>query len=194
MKPIPLVLVTVLATPIATHAQSTDSKTPTTNAAPRPAGEARTPAGDLRIFNHVAIGEDAPDFELSDANGSTFRLSHMRGRGLLLTFANQRGTLPGFGAVAESLNALGVTFVGICHDSPQSLRSLAERTGVPYLMLSDPTGEISAIYGAYDALASSIVPGFVLVGPRGKVRMVFLGESLPPAELLALTRYSLAGL
>jgi peroxiredoxin len=194
MKPIPLVLIAALATPVATHAQSTEPKTPTTSVSTRTDGEVRPPAADLRIANHVQVGEDAPDFELSDANGGTFRLSHMRGRGLLLHFADRRATLPALGAVAESLRALGVTLVGICHDSPQSLRTLAERAGVPYAMLSDPTGEISAIYGAYDALASSIVPGFVLIGPLGKVRMVFLGESLPTSELLALTRYSLAGL
>jgi peroxiredoxin len=194
MKPVPLVLIAALLAPATLRAQSSEPKSTTTTVAPRPTGEARSPAGELRISNRVLVGEDAPDFELSDANGRPFRLSQMRGRRVLLNFADRRVMLSPFTGVAESLRTLGVTLVGVCHDSPQSLRTLAERDGVSYAMLSDPTGEISAIYGAYDYLGSAIVPGFVLVGPRGKVRMVFLGESLPPAELLELTRYTLNGL
>src|SRR5262245_5583016 len=116
MKPIPLVLIVALATPVAAHAQSSEPKTPASNVTVRPPSENRAPAGDLRISNRVVVGEDAPDFELSDANGGRFRLSQMRGRRLLLHFADRRVMLPAFAAVAESLRALGVTFVGICHD------------------------------------------------------------------------------
>ncbi|MBI3538864.1 MAG: peroxiredoxin family protein [Candidatus Eisenbacteria bacterium] len=194
MKRIPMLLLAALAAPLASHAQTSEPKAPPTTTTARPTGDARVPDGELRIFNHVQVGEDAPDFELSDADGRPFRLSQMRGRRMMLNFADRRAMLPAFGALAESLSAMGVMLVGVCHDSPQSLKTMSEKTRVRFLLLSDPTGQVSSIYGAYDSQASSIVPGFVLVGPRGRVRMVFLGESLPTAELLELTRFALAGL
>ena len=72
--------------------------------------------------------------------------------------------------------------------------SLAERDSLTFELLSDPTGEVSAIYGAYDFPTRSIMPGHVLVGRKGVVRMVLLGQALKPDDLLWLTRYALTGL
>lgn len=169
---------------------------PKTQAAPnqaRPDAGVRTPTNEIRIGSRVFVGEEAPDFELSNLDGRPVRLMRFRGDRVLLAFADRREMLVPFAAIAESLRASGVSLVGICHDSPQSLRTLATRERLPFELLSDPTGEISAMYGAYDYMASSIVPGFVLVGRRGLVRMVFLGEMLPSTELLQLTRYALTG-
>ena len=84
--------------------------------------------------------------------------------------------------------------IGIARDSPHSLRLLAERDSLSFVLLSDPTGEISAIYGSYDFATSSIRPGYVLVGRTSVVRMALLGQKLPPDDLLQITRYALIGL
>jgi peroxiredoxin len=184
-------MVALLLMPAALAAQEPKSQpapTPT-----RPDGNVRTPVSDMRVSNRVFVGEEAPDFELSNLDGHPVQLSRYRGDRVLLTFANRRDMLVPFAAIAESLHANGVSLVGICHDSPQSLRTLATRERLPFELLSDPTGEISAMFGAYDYGESGIVPGFVLVGRRGLVRMVFLGQMLPPSELLELTRYALTG-
>jgi peroxiredoxin len=83
--------------------------------------------------------------------------------------------------------------VGVCHDSPQSLRTLALRDSLPFELLSDSTGEVAAVYGAFDFSISSILPGYILVDRRGKVRMVLLGQELAPEQLVDLTRYALGG-
>lgn len=192
MRTIPLALIATLVLPLPLLAQP-DPKNAPQPPRGRPA-EVGPPASQIRISSKVYVGEDAPDFELTDANGRSFRLSRMRGERVLLVFADRRDLLAPYAAAAETLRALGVTMVGVCHDSPQSLRTIATRDNLSFPMVSDPTGEIAAIYGAYDFRASSIVPGFVLVGVRGKVRMVFLGEGLPPEGVIELTRYTLSGL
>jgi peroxiredoxin Q/BCP len=192
MRTIPLALIAMLVLPLPLLAQP-DPKNQPQPPRPRPP-EVGPPASQIRISSKVYVGEDAPDFELTDANGAAFRLSRLRGDRVLLVFADRRDLLVPYAAAAETLHALGVRMVGVCHDSPQSLRTTATRDKVTYPMVSDPTGEIAAIYGAYDYRASSIIPGFVLVGVRGKVRMVFLGEALPPGGVIELTRYTLSGL
>jgi peroxiredoxin Q/BCP len=193
MRTIPLALIAMLVLPLPLLAQP-DPKNPPQPPRGRPPGEVGPPATQIRISSRVYVGEDAPDFELTDANGRPFRLSRMRGERVLLVFADRRDLLVPYAAAADSLRSLGVLMVGVCHDSPQSLRTTATRDNLSFPLVSDPTGEIAAIYGAYDFLGSSIVSGFVMVGVRGKVRMVFLGEALPPEHVIELTKYTLSGL
>lgn len=192
MRTIALALIATLVVPLPLLAQP-DPKNPPQPPRGRPS-EVGPPASQIRISSRVYVGEDAPDFELTDANGRPFRLSRMRGERVLLVFADRRDILVPYAAAADSLRTLGVMMVGVCHDSPQSLRTTATRDNLSFPLVSDPTGEIAAIYGAFDYRASSIVPGFVMVGTRGKVRMVFLGEALPPDGVIELTRYALSGL
>ena len=140
------------------------------------------------------MGEAAPGFELTSANGTRVKLSRFRGDLILLAFADRREAFSPFGAVAESLRTMGVLLVGVCHGSPRSLRLLAERDSLRFELLSDPTGEVSAIYGAFDFATSTTLPAYVLVGRRGIVRLVVLGQTLRPDHLLQLTRYALTGL
>jgi peroxiredoxin len=165
------------------------SSTPT-----KSVGTVRTPMSHLRIANRVYVGESAPGFELSDTKGGWVKLSQFRGDQVLLAFADRREELSPYRTVADSLRAAGVLLVGVCRSSPRSLRLLAERDTVDFELLSDSTGEVAAIYGAYDFTKSTTLPGYVLVDRRGIVRLVVLGQSLPPDELLLLTRYALTGL
>jgi peroxiredoxin len=150
--------------------------------------------GRARITARVDVGEDAPDFELVRADGTNVRLSHYRGRRLLLAFADRREAFSALAAMAESLSADSVELVGVCRTSPRSLKALAEHDGLAFDLLSDPTGEIAALYGTYDFASSTVRPAYVMVGRTGKVRMVLLGQALPPDALLEVTRYALTAL
>lgn len=172
-------------------AQVPESKTPPTTTPTRVENTQNPTPGYRGVSGRVEIGETAPGFELTNAEGKPVRLSSFGGTRILLCFADRRETISSQRAVAESLGSSGVRLVVIAHDSPRSLKALAGRENLTFEMLSDPTGEVSAIYGCYDAGISSIRPGYVLVGRGGVVRMAILGQALHPDDLLRITRYTL---
>jgi peroxiredoxin len=192
MKTTLLWLTAVLLLPATLEAQQ--PKSPPTSPPVRSEGNVRPPASQIRISSNVFVGEAAPGFELTNATGARIKLSRFRGERVLLAFADRREAFSPFGAVAESLRAEGVQLVGVCHASPRSLRMIAERDSLKFHLLSDPTGQVSAVYGVFDFASSATRPGYVLVGRQGTVRMVVLGQTLPPADLLQLTRLALTGL
>ena len=193
MKLSTLCLIAVLVVPAALAAPP-EPKAPPTSGMPGPDVPARVPQGFRGIAGQVYVGEAAPGFELVSASEKRVKLSRYRGDRIILCFADRREMLSQYRAVAETLLTLGVQLVGISRDSPRSLRSLAERDSLQFELLSDPTGEVSAIYGSYDFPTSSIRPGYVMVGRTSLVRMVLLGQLLPPDDLLRLTRYALSTL
>jgi peroxiredoxin len=188
-----IVLLVASFAPVALAAPP-EPKAPTPPAVSRPEGESRIPTGHRGIGGQLYVGEAAPGFELMGADEKRVKLSSFTGDRVLLCFADRRETLSQYRAAADTLRSLGVQLIGILRDSPRSLRALAERDSLSFLLLSDPTGEISATYGSYEFGTSSIRPGYVLVGRSSIVRMALLGQKLPPDDLLQITRYALAGL
>jgi len=195
-RPIPY-LVALISTLIAAGialAQAPEPKTPSPSA-PTQTDKSQTPSTGYRGVNsQISIGESAPGFELTNANGKNVRLSSFVGTRILLCFAERREMISELKAIVDSLGASGVQLVVIARDSPHSLKALAERDGLAFEMLSDPTGQISAMYASYDPGTSSIRPGYVLVGRTNLVRMAILGQRLPPGELLEIIRYVLTAL
>lgn len=191
MKTPTLCLIALLAVP-AGLAAAAEPKTPQAPGVPRPEGGSRLPTGYQGIVGQVYVGERAPGFDLTSADEKRVKLSSFTGERVLLCFADRRDALSRYRETADTLRAMGVHLVGIARDSPRSLRSLADRDSLSFMLLSDPTGEISAIYGSYDFATSSIRPGYVLVGRTSIVRMALLGQSLPPSDVVQITRYALA--
>jgi peroxiredoxin len=146
------------------------------------------------IASRVDVGETPPGFELTNAHDQRVKLSGFRGERVLLCFADRREMISEYRAAAETLRSMGIRMIGISRDSPRSLRMLAQRDSLDFDLLSDPTGEVAAVYGSYDYPAASIRPGYVLVGRTNTVRMVFLGQRLPAQDLVQITRYALDGL
>ena len=188
-----LCLIALLAAPFALAA-APEPKSPTPSFATRPEGTSRIPTGYRGLAAQVYVGEAAPSFELTSADEKRVRLSSFIGDRVLLCFADRRETLSQYRMAADSLRQVGVRLVGIARDSPRSLRALALRDSLSFMMLSDPTGEISAIYGSYEFATSSIRPGYVLLDRRSIVRMALLGTKLPADDLLHITAYALTGL
>jgi peroxiredoxin len=193
MKTLLLFLLTAWVIPAELAAQP-EPKTRAPIASVTAPRDAPPPVNRMRIAGRAYVGEAAPGFELSDANDRPVKLSKYRGDRLLLAFADRGQELAGFRAVSETLRTDGVRLVGVCRESSRRLRMLLERESLPFDLLSDLTGEVSALYGAYDFTTSTTQPGYVLVGKQGTVRMVVLGQSLPPGDLLQITRYALTGL
>lgn len=188
-----LCLIALLVAPLALAAPP-EPKGSNPSTAPRPEGTSRLPTGYRGLAALVYVGETAPSFELTSADEKRVRLSSFVGDHVLFCFADRRETLSQYRMAADSLRQVGVRLIGIARDSPRSLRALALRDSLSFMMLSDPTGEISALYGSYEFATSSIRPGYVLVDRTSIVRMALLGQKLPANDLVHITHYALTGL
>jgi peroxiredoxin len=157
---------------------------------PRERGQTRAPTGQLHVSGTVAVSEEAPDFELSDAQGRPVKLSRFRGQWTLLVFAERMEAMTPLRDVYPGLAEKGVALVAVCADKPQAIRPYAEREKIPFDMLSDSTREITAMYGLRDPERAWILPGFLVLDPTGIVRMALLGKQLSATQISDLTRFA----
>lgn len=150
------------------------------------------PGAQMRIAGQLYVGDPAPDFELPSSRDRKVTLSQQRGDFLLMVFASDRDDFDPVGSIYEDCGAIGVRIFGLCRDNPQSLRSTAQKLGIPFEMLADPTGEISSIYGLYDGVHRTCVPGFIVLDRKGVVKLMVSGQQVPPKQILELTRLAVA--
>jgi len=100
-------------------------------------------------------GDTAPDFTLTDQDGTPVSLSDLRGRKVILYFYPAAMT-PGcttqacdFRDSLASLQGAGYTVLGISRDSTAKLKEFAERDGLTFPLLSDPDHAVHDAYGAW---------------------------------------------
>ena len=150
---------------------------------------AAVPTGELE----VSVGDKAPDFQLEGSLGSPVRLVDLKGHWSVLVFDELRTRLGRLAAVDDSIRALGARQYGICPDGIGALKTYAGREGLPFPLLSDPTGQVSRRFGLYDETNEVVQSGLVLVDPQGTIRASFEGPSLHPDDVLRLARHTIAG-
>lgn len=148
----------------------------------------------MMITGQVIVGERAPDFELDGSEGHPVKLSRMRGDWVLLVFSDRKESPAELRGGYEDLARQGMKIVGVCNEKPGNLKSFAEKTALPFVLLGDVTGEISAMYGLHDRLRSATLPGFVVIDRDGKVRMAMLGQQLPAEDIARLARFAMTQL
>ncbi len=161
---------------------------------PRPEGSGKAGVPGLRgktpILGDVEIGERAPDFVLDGSKGREEQLSRQRGQWALLVFADRYRTLAVFDTLATNGLKLGVRVIGVCHEKQQTLTVATARDHVDMLLLADPTGEVSAVFGLYDWGESRTQPGFFVLDAEGIVRLAVVGRLFPADEMLDLLRFA----
>jgi peroxiredoxin Q/BCP len=119
-------------------------------------------------------GDQAPDFVLSDQDGSEFRLAARDGRWTLLVFYPGDETpvctrqLCEYRDGIEEFEGLGVEVIGISADDADSHRGFREKRDLPFTLLSDPELEVAGQYGCRGALGMK--RGVFLVDPERTVR------------------------
>lgn len=101
----------------------------------------------------LETGTKAPDFTLSDQNGTEHSLKDFQGKKVVLYFYPKDNTpgctsqACGFGELYPQFTEKGAAVIGISKDSVASHKKFEEKYNLPFLLLSDP--ELSAIK-AYD--------------------------------------------
>lgn len=103
----------------------------------------------------LTVGMKAPDFTLSDQNGSAVTLSDFLGKKVVLYFYPRDNT-PGctrqacaFAGAYEAFRNKNVEVIGISKDSVASHIKFAEKFDLPFILLSDPELVAIQAYGVW---------------------------------------------
>lgn len=137
-------------------------------------------------------GDKLPDFHLDSSLGGTLSRKEFLGHWSVLVFSASRNGFANLGAVDDSLRASGARAFGVSQDGLGALRGFAQREGLAFPLLSDPTGAVSAIFGMFDVETNAIQSGLLVLDEKGVVRMVVQSPTLHPDEVLAMARHTIA--
>lgn len=159
------------------------------------------PGGSAGGKDVPAIGDPAPDFELSNQYGEPVRLSSFKGQNVVLVFypfafsgictgelCELRDNLAVFGDANAAVLAVSV-------DSKFSLRAYAEQEEYSFDLLADfwPHGAVASEYGVFDPDSGMARRGTFIIDAAGTVRYVVVNPRGQARELSAY-RAALAGL
>ena len=130
-------------------------------------------------------GKPAPDFTLAADDGSTIRLSDLRGRNVILFFYPKDDT-PGCTLEAQEFRdayprfeAIETVVLGISPDGVASHRKFKQKFGLPYPLLADEEHRTAEAYDVwkeksmYGRKFMGIERSTFIVGKDGRITHVF---------------------
>ncbi|MFT4136035.1 thioredoxin-dependent thiol peroxidase [Microbacterium sp.] len=132
-------------------------------------------------MTQLAPGSPAPEFTLADQDGASVSLESLRGQRVVLYFYPAAMT-PGctteacdFRDSLSSLQAAGVTVLGVSRDTPDKLREFRERDFLTFTLLSDPDHRVHDAYGAwgekvnYGKTIEGVLRSTFVISPEGLI-------------------------
>ncbi len=129
----------------------------------------------------LAVGDSAPDFELTALTGETIRLSQFRGQPVLLTFG--ASWCPDCRIEAPLLEELHRSHPGLVillvdsRESPSVVQRYANEMGMTHLVLLDQDGAVNDLYQIF------AIPTELFIDADGVIRAKLVERVTP--ELLA---------
>ena len=127
------------------------------------------------------VGALAPEFSLPDQHGALRKLSEFRGQWVVLYFYPKNET-PGCTKEAcafrddwQALTALNAQVIGMSVDDAQSHAQFATKHRLPFILLSDTSGEVVQRYGALmNLLVMKLAKRHTyVIAPDGKIARVY---------------------
>ncbi|GAB2731744.1 thioredoxin-dependent thiol peroxidase [Salinifilum aidingensis] len=129
----------------------------------------------------LQVGDPAPDFTLTDADGNKVSLADYRGRSVVVYFYPAAST-PGctreacdFRDNLGELNDAGFTVLGVSPDEPAKLAEFRDGEGLTFPLLSDPDKDVMSTWGAfgekqnYGRTVQGVIRSTFVVGPDGTI-------------------------
>ena len=131
----------------------------------------------------LAVGDAAPAFSLTDADGNTVALADFAGRKVVVYFYPAAST-PGctkqacdFRDSLAELNDAGLDVVGISPDKPEKLAKFRDAEGLTFPLLSDPDRTVLTAWGAfgeksmYGKTVQGVIRSTFVVDEKGKIEV-----------------------
>ena len=137
---------------------------------------------------HLAVGQPAPDFELSDQNGQLHSLEDYRDRWVVLYFYPKDQT-PGCTTEAcefrdniFAFRKMNAQILGVSLDDAESHQKFAEKYGLPFPLLADIEGKASEAYSVKTRMFGMKVAKrqTFVIDPDGKLAKHY--ENVKPSE------------
>jgi thioredoxin-dependent peroxiredoxin len=132
----------------------------------------------------VQEGKPAPDFSLTSDEGTTVRLSELRGKPVVVYFYPKDDT-PGCTAQAcgirdnyDAFGERGAVVLGISPDDESSHVKFKQKYGLPFTLLADPDHKVADAYGVwgersmYGKKYMGIERSTFVIDPEGNVSKV----------------------
>jgi peroxiredoxin Q/BCP len=133
----------------------------------------------------LEAGQAAPNFTLSDQDGTEVSLSDLRGQTVVVYFYPRADT-PGCTTQAcgvrdreADYGAAGARVIGISPDEPQALKKFAGKYDLGFTLLADPDHSVADAYGAwgeksmYGKKYMGMLRSTFIVDADGKIARVF---------------------
>lgn len=131
----------------------------------------------------LEVGDEAPAFSLSDADGNTVKLSDFKGRKVIVYFYPAAST-PGctkqacdFRDSLAELNEAGLDVIGISPDKPMKLAKFRDAEGLTFPLLSDPERDVLTAWGTfgektmYGKTVQGVIRSTFVVDENGKIEV-----------------------
>lgn len=138
----------------------------------------------------LVVGNSAPDFKLSDADGNQHSLADARGNWVLMYFYPKDDT-PGCTKEACALRdqfpkfkKLGITVFGVSVDSVASHAKFSQKYELPFTLLADTEKEVVNAYGVWGKKKfmgreyMGTARWSFLIDPAGKIAKIY--ETVKP--------------
>jgi len=129
----------------------------------------------------IEIGENAPEFCLSNQDEVQICLRDLKGQWIVLYFYPKDST-PGctteacdFTAAQDDFSGLNAMILGVSPDSPKKHRNFIEKQSLGITLLSDETKEMLEEYGVWQLKKNygreymGVVRSTYIINPEGKV-------------------------
>lgn len=135
----------------------------------------------------VEVGDQAPDFEMTLIDGTTQKLSDLKGQVVMLQFTASwcgvcRKEMPHIEKrIWKKYKDQGIIVIGVDRDEPlEKVKAFAKQTGISYPLALDPGADIFGLF----ADKKSGVTRNVLIDKEGKI--IFLTRLFNEEEFEAL--------
>jgi peroxiredoxin Q/BCP len=150
-----------------------------------------------------AVGDPAPDFELSDENGRLVKLSDFRGRRVILYFYPKDDTKGctaqacGFRDAYPQIEEQNAVVIGLSPDGAASHRKFKTKYDLPFILLVDEGHRVADSYGVwgekkmYGVSFMGIIRSHFVIDEAGRVADAQV--KVRPADSVARALASLQG-
>lgn len=137
----------------------------------------------------LKVGDPAPDFTLTSAEGEEVSLSDFRGQRVILFFYPKAATSGctrqacGFRDNLPRIETANATVVGVSPDGPEALAQWKKKEGFTYPLLSDPDHAVTEQYGAWGEKTSfgrtyeGVIRSHVVIDEEGRLADVQINVS-----------------